>query len=174
MPEGVPLPPIYLLGSSDYSAQLAGHIGAAFAFAHHFATFDAAEAMRLYRDSFKPSAAHEKPYAILGTHVVCADTDEEAERLARTVDLNTVRRAKGEVLPLASPEEAAAYDYAPVDLARVAQSRTRISVGSPATVKARLMPLIEATQAQELMVTTMIYDHAARKRSYELLAGLFA
>src|SRR6185312_11077171 len=100
--------------------------------------------------------------------------DEEAERLARTVDLNTVRRAKGEVLPLASPEEAAAYDYAPVDLARVAQSRTRISVGSPATVKARLMPLIEATQAQELMVTTMIYDHAARKRSYELLAGLFA
>jgi len=174
MPEGVPLPPIYLLGSSDYSAQLAGHIGAAFAFAHHFATFDAAEAMRLYRDSFKPSAAHEKPYAILGTHVVCADTDEEAERLARTVDLNTVRRAKGEVLPLASPEKAAAYDYAPVDLARVAQSRTRISVGSPATVKARLMPLIEATQAQELMVTTMIYDHAARKRSYELLAGLFA
>lgn len=173
MPEGVPLPPIYLLGSSDYSAQLAGHIGAAFSFAHHFATFDAAEAMRLYRDSFKPSPAHAKPYAILATHVVCADTDEEAERLALTVDLNTVRRANGEVLPLASPEEAAAYDYAPVDRARIAQSRTRISVGSPATVKARLLPLIEATQAQELMVTTMIYDHAARKRSYELLAGVF-
>src|SRR5579885_2752846 len=97
MPEGVPLPPIYLLGSSDYSAQLAGHIGAAFSFAHHFATFDAAEAMRLYRDSFKPSPAHAKPYAILATHVVCADTDEEAERLALTVDLNTVRRANGEV-----------------------------------------------------------------------------
>lgn len=173
MPEGVPLPPIYLLGSSDYSAQLAGQIGAAFSFAHHFATFDAAEAMRLYRDSFKPSPAHAKPYAILATHVVCADTDEEAERLALTVDLNTVRRANGEVLPLASPEEAAAYDYAPVDRARIAQSRTRISVGSPATVKARLLPLIEATQAQELMVTTMIYDHAARKRSYELLAGVF-
>jgi len=173
MPADVRLPPIYLLGSSDYSAQLAGHIGAAFAFAHHFATFDAAEAMRLYRDNFKPSPSHDKPYAILATHVVCADTDEEAERLASTVDLNFVRRAKGEYLPLASPEEATAYDYAPVDRARIAQNRARMSVGAPATVKARLAPLIAATQAQELMVTTMIYDHAARKHSYELLAEIF-
>ena len=174
MPSDVALPPIFLLGSSDYSAQLAGHIGAVFAFAHHFATFDAAEAMRLYRDNFKPSVSHAKPYAILATHVVCADTDEEADRLARTVDLNFVRRAKGEYLPLASPEEATAYDYAPVDRARIASNRQRMSVGSPATVKARLAPLIEATQAQELMVTTMIHDHAARKHSYELLAGIFA
>ena len=173
MPADVPLPPIYLLGSSDYSAQLAGHIGAAFAFAHHFATFDAAEAMRLYRESFRPSPSHDKPYAILGTHVVCADTDAEAERLATTVDLNIVRRAKGEYLPLASPEEAAAYDYTPVDRTRIAQNRTKLSVGSPATVKARLLPLIEATQAEELMVTTMIHDHAARKHSYELLAEMF-
>jgi len=174
MPADVALPPIFLLGSSDYSAQLAGHIGAVFAFAHHFATFDAAEAMRLYRDNFKPSASHAKPYAILATHIVCADTDEEADRLARTVDLNFVRRAKGEYLPLASPEEATAYDYAPVDLARIASNRQRMSIGSPATVKARLAPLIEATQAQELMVTTMIHDHAAREHSYELLAGIFA
>lgn len=173
MPADVKLPPIYLLGSSDYSAQLSGHIGAAFAFAHHFATFDAVEAMRLYRDSFKPSVSHDKPYAILATHVVCADTDEEAERLAATVDLNFVRRAKGEYLPLASPDEALAYDYAPVDRARIAQNRQKLSVGSPATVKAKLAPLIEATQANELMVTTMIYDHQARKRSYELLAGIF-
>jgi luciferase family oxidoreductase group 1 len=170
MPADVPLPPIYLLGSSDYSAQLAGHIGAAFAFAHHFANFDAAEAMRLYRETFKPSPAHAQPYAILATHVVCADTDDEAERLARTVDLNIVRRAKGEYLPLASPEDAAAYDYTPADRGRIAQNRARLQVGSPATVRAKLMPLIEATQAQELMVTTMIYDHGARKRSYELLA----
>jgi luciferase family oxidoreductase group 1 len=170
MPADVPLPPIYLLGSSDYSAQLAGHIGAAFAFAHHFANFDAAEAMRLYRETFKPSPAHDKPYAILATHVVCAETDAEAERLAGTVDLNIVRRAKGEYLPLASPEEAAAYDYAPVDKARIAQNRARVAVGSPATVKGKLTPLLEATRAQELMVTSMLYDHAARKRSYELLA----
>jgi luciferase family oxidoreductase group 1 len=174
MPSDVSLPPIYLLGSSDYSAQLAGQIGAAFAFAHHFATFPADEAMRIYRDSFRPSASHAKPYAILGTHVVCADTDAEADRLAATVDLNFVRRAKGELLPLASPDDALAFDYTPVDRARIAQNRTKLSVGSPATVKARLEPLIASTQADEVMVTTMIYDHAARKHSYELLATLFA
>ena len=174
MPSDVALPPIFLLGSSDYSAQLAGHIGAAFAFAHHFATFDAVEAMRLYRDNFKPSPAHAKPYAILATHVVCADTDAEAERLAATVDLNTVRRAKGEYLPLASPEDAAAYDYSPVDRARIAQNRSKLAVGAPATIKAKLAPLIETTQADELMVTSMIYDHAARKHSYELLKMAFS
>ncbi len=174
MPADVPLPPIFLLGSSDYSSQLAGHIGAAFSFAHHFAQFDAAEAMRLYRDNFKPSPAHAKPYAILATHVVCADTDEEAERLALTVDLNIVRRAKGEYLPLASPNEAAAYEYTHVDRARIAQNRTRLSVGKPDTVLAKLRPLIEATKADELMVTTMIFDHQARKHSYELLAQAFS
>ncbi|MCX7298245.1 MAG: LLM class flavin-dependent oxidoreductase [Hyphomicrobiales bacterium] len=174
MPTDVRLPPIYLLGSSDYSAQLAGQIGAAFAFAHHFATFPADEAMRLYRDSFRPSASHDKPYAIIGTHVVCADTDAEADRLAATVDLNIVRRAKGEMLPLASPEDALAFDYTPIDRARIAQNRTKLSVGSPATVKAKLDTLIAATKADEVMVTTMIHDHAARKRSYELLAGIFA
>jgi luciferase family oxidoreductase group 1 len=174
MPSDVPLPPIYLLGSSDYSAQLAGQIGAAFSFAHHFANFDAAEAMRLYRDNFKPSPSHDRPYAILATHVVCADTDQEAEKLAATVDLNIVRRAKGEFQPLASPEDAANYDYTPVDRARMAQNRTRLAVGSPDTVKARLLPLLEATSADELMVTTMLFDHTARKRSYELLAKAFA
>ena len=174
MPADVPLPPIYLLGSSDYSAQLAGHIGAAFSFAHHFADFDAAEAMRLYRGSFKPSVSHEEPFAILATHVVCADTDAEAERLASTVDLNFVRRAKGEFQPLSSPDEAAGYDYTPIDRARIARNRERVAVGSPATVKAKLAPLIERTKADELMITSMLFDHAARKRSYELLAEVFA
>ena len=173
MPSDVPLPPIFLLGSSDYSAQLAGQIGAAFAFAHHFATFDAVEAMRLYRDNFRASPSHEEPYAILATHVVCADSDTEAERLATTVELNFVRRAKGEYLPLASPEEAASYAYTPVDRARIAQNASRLTVGAPATVKARLEPLLAATQADELMVTAMIFDHAARKHSYELLAQAF-
>ena len=122
----------------------------------------------------RPRRRTTKPYAILGTHVVCADSDAEAERLAATVDLNIVRRAKGEYLPLASPEDAAAYDYTPVDRARIAQNRARMSVGSPATVKAKLAPLLEATQADELMVTTMIYDHAARKHSYELLKQAFS
>ncbi len=173
MPADVTLPPIFLLGSSDYSAQLAGQIGAAFSFAHHFATFDAVEAMRLYREAFRPSPAHDKPHAILATHVVCADTDAEAERLASTVELNFVLRSKGEYRPLASPEDALAYDYTPTDRARIAQNRSRLTVGSPATVKARLEPLIAATKADELMVTAMIYDHDARKHSYELLADAF-
>ena len=106
--------------------------------------------------------------------MICADTDEEAERLALTFDLNAVRRAKGEYLPLASPEDAAKYDYTPVDRARIAQGRNRISVGSPKTVKAKLLPLIEATKADELMVTSMMFDHEQRKHSYTLLAKVFA
>jgi alkanesulfonate monooxygenase SsuD/methylene tetrahydromethanopterin reductase-like flavin-dependent oxidoreductase (luciferase family) len=77
-------------------------------------------------------------------------------------------------VPLASPEEAAAYDYTPVDKARIAQNRSRLTVGSPTTVKARLEPLLAATRADELMITSMIYDHEARKASYKLLAQAFA
>ena len=174
MPQDVPLPPIWLLGSSGYSAELAAAVGAGFAFAHHFAHHDAVAAIRSYRDRFRPSPALPEPAAILGVHVVCAESDAEAERLATTVDLNFVRRAKGEYRPLASPDEAAAYPYAPVDLQHIRAGRTRVFVGSPATVQGRLMPLVEATKADEVMVTSMIYDHAARRRSYELLAETFA
>ncbi len=173
MPADVPLPPIYLLGSSGYSAELAAAIGAGFAFAHHFATHDAVSAMTTYRAHFKPSPALARPHAIIGVAAVAADSDAEAERLASTIDLNYVRRSKGEYLPLASPEEAAAYDYAPIDRARIQQNRARVFAGAPATVLARLAPLLEATQADEVMVTTMIYDHAARRHSYELLAQAF-
>jgi luciferase family oxidoreductase group 1 len=174
MPLDVPLPPIWLLGSSGYSAELAAAVGAGFSFAHHFASHDAVAAMRSYRDRFRPSPALSGPAAILAVHVVCADTDAEAERLAATVDLNFVRRAKGEYRPLASPEEAEAYPYAPIDRDRIAAGRMRVFVGSPATVRERLMPLVEATQADEVMITSMIFDHPARKRCYELLAHAFA
>jgi luciferase family oxidoreductase group 1 len=173
MPSDVPLPPIYLLGSSDYSAEVAAAIGAGFAFAHHFASHDAVAAMTSYRSHFKPSPALPAPHAILAAAVVTADTDAEAERLAATVDLNYVRRSKGEYLPLASPEEAAAYAYTPIDRERIKHNRARLFVGSPATVRARLDPLLAAAQADELMVTSMIYDHAARRHSYELMAAAY-
>jgi luciferase family oxidoreductase group 1 len=173
MPADIPLPPIWLLGSSGYSAELSAAIGAGFAFAHHFADHDAVAAMLTYRQHFKPSAAVTRPQAILAVHIVCADSDEEAERLAATVDLNFVRRAKGEFLPLASPEEAAGYPYTPIDRERIRHGRARLFVGATETVRARLTPLIEATKADEIMVTSMIYDHRARRRSYELLAELF-
>jgi luciferase family oxidoreductase group 1 len=174
MPADVPLPPIYLLGSSGYSAELAAAIGAGYSFAHHFAGHDAVAAMMSYRNRFKPSAAFPRPHAILAVAAVAADSDDEAERLAATIDLNFVRRSKGEYLPLASPEEAAAYPYTPIDRERIRQNRARVFAGSVATVRARLAPLVEATQADEIMITTMIYDHAARRRSYQLLAEAFA
>ncbi len=173
MPIGTPLPPVWLLGSSGYSAELAAAVGAGFSFAHHFANYDAAAAMRAYRDKFQPSAWRAQPYAILAVHAVCADSDAEAERLAATVDLNFVRRARGEYLPLASPEEALAYPYAPVDRERMRLNRARLFVGSPQTVRGRLDPLIAQTKADELMITSMVYDHGARRHSYELMAQAF-
>jgi luciferase family oxidoreductase group 1 len=174
MPADAPLPPVYLLGSSDYSAQLAASIGSGFSFAHHFASYDATAAMQSYRRLFKPSQALPQPYAILATAAVVAETQEEAERLASTIDLNFVRRAKGEYLPLESPETALAYPYTPVDRERMAQNRARLFVGTPSSIRDRLAPLLQSTQADELMITTMIYDHDARKRSYDLLARAFA
>jgi luciferase family oxidoreductase group 1 len=173
MPADVPLPPIWLLGSSDYSAELAAAVGAGFSFAHHFASHDAAAAMRSYRERFRPSPQRERPYAILAVAAIAAETDEAAERLASTVDLNWVRRAHGEYLPLASPEEALSYPYSPIDRERIAANRARLFVGTPTTVRQRLEPLIAATKADEVMITTMIYDHEARRRSYELLAEEF-
>ena len=173
MPADVPLPPLYLLGSSGYSAQLAAHIGAGFSFAHHFSDFDPVGPMTTYRQQFKPQAARDKPLAILAVHAVVADTDPEAERLASSVDLNFALRRQGRYQPIPSPEEAAAHVYSSADRALIGQNRARLVVGSKATVMAHLEPIIKATQADELMVTTMIYDHEARKHSYALLAEAF-
>jgi luciferase family oxidoreductase group 1 len=174
MPADSPLPPIWLLGSSGYSAQLAGMVGAGFSFAHHFSDYDAVAAMLSYRDHFRPSKVLDQPYAMLGVAVVCADSDAEAERLATTLDLNWVRRARGEYQPLAPPEEAQNFPYTPIDLERIRHRRARLFAGSPATVVAKLTPLIEATKAEEVIITTMIYDHAARRHSYALLADAFS
>jgi luciferase family oxidoreductase group 1 len=144
-----------------------------FAFAHHFATYDALAAMRSYRAGFRPSGWREKPYAILAVGAVCAATQAEAEHLASSMDLNWLRRSYGEYHPLPSPEEAAAYSYTEQDRGRMTKSRERLFVGTPDTIETRLAPLIEATQADEVMITSAIYDHSARKRSYELLARHF-
>jgi luciferase family oxidoreductase group 1 len=173
MPADVALPPIYLLGSSGYSAQLAAHVGAGFSFAHHFSDFDPVGPMLGYREQFKPSPARAQPHAILALHVICADSDAEAERLATSVDLNFARRRQGQFGPIPSPDEAEAHQYTPTDRAWIAQNRARLVVGGKDKVMAHLAPLVEATKADEVMVTCMIYDHAARKHCYELLAEAF-
>ncbi len=173
MPSDVALPPIWLLGSSGYSAQLAAHVGAGFSFAHHFSDFDPVGPMLGYREQFKPSDKLSQPHAMLALHVVCGDTDAEAERLATSVDLNFARRRQGHFGPIPSPEEAAAHPYTPNDRAWIAQNRARLVVGGKAKVMAHLAPLIETTKADEVMITCMVYDHEARKHCYELMAEAF-
>jgi luciferase family oxidoreductase group 1 len=173
MPADVELPPIYLLGSSNYSAELAAKIGAGFSFAHHFSDYDPVPVMLSYREQFQPSPSLDRPHAILGVAAVAAETDAEADRLAATIDLNYVRRHKGEYLPLASPEEAAAYPYTAADKERIRYNRKRLFTGSAETIRARLDAIIKATMADEVMVSTMIYDHSARRLSYQMLAQAF-
>jgi luciferase family oxidoreductase group 1 len=173
MPDDTPLPPIWLLGSSDYSSELAAQVGMGYAFAHHFASHDAIDAMINYRAHFMPSGWRATPYAILAVAVIAAETDAEAERLASPMDLNRLRRDRGQYLPLPSPEEALAYPYTAAERALVARNRSRLFVGSPATVMRQLEPMIEASKADELMVVSWIFDHDARKKSYSLLADAF-
>jgi luciferase family oxidoreductase group 1 len=173
MPEDVELPPIWLLGSSDYGAELAGEVGLGFAFAHHFASLDAADAIGRYRARFRPSRWLDRPHAILATAAVCADTDSEAERLAATADFAHLRRSRGEYGPLVSPEQAQADTYSPAEEAARRANRRRLFVGSPERVRDRLTALAESVGADEIMVMTAVFDHGARRRSYELLAEAF-
>ena len=113
----------------------------------------------------------DKPWAIIAVAAVVADTDEEAEFLAGTYDLNWLRRAKGEMLPLPSPQEAAAYPWTEQERRYIARRRARLFCGSAQTVSERLRLFAADTEADEIMITSSIWDHALRKRSYELLAA---
>lgn len=174
MPSGVPLPLVWLLGSSDYSAQLAGEIGAPYAFASHFSDLDPVMPMLTYRSRFKPSQHLDAPYSILAVAAVVAETQEQAENLALTYDLNWLRRAKGEMHPLPSPEEALAYSWTEQERAYIARRRQKLYCGTPQQVSSRLRQAASVTQADEIMVTSSIYDHDLRKASYALLAGEWA
>ena len=173
MPSDTPLPPIWLLGSSGYSAELSAQVGMGFAFAHHFATHDAVDAMRTYRRDYVSTGWRAAPYAILAVAAIVAETDADAERLAVSTDFNRLQRERGQYAPLISVEDALAYPYTESDRAIIARNRGRLFVGSPATVIEKLAPLVEATQADEVMVITSVFDHAARRHSYELLAQAF-
>jgi len=126
-----------------------------------------------YRTRFKPSGWRTTPHGILAVAVVAAETDAEAERLASSMDLNRLRRDRGQYLPLSSVEEALSYPYTDAEGTSIARNRSRLFVGSPTTVLAKLQPMITASQADELMIITAVYDHDARKKSYSLLADAF-
>ncbi len=164
--------PIWLLGSSLFSAQLAALLGLPFAFASHFAPGDMMGALEIYRRRFQPSKQLDRPYAMLGVNVLVADSDAEARRQFTSVQqsfINLRRGMPGQVPPPIDDIEAF---WAPHEKAMVGQSLACSFVGAPATVEAGLRGFIERTGADELMATCHIHDHVARLRSFELLAGV--
>ncbi len=165
-PEATSRPVIMLLGSSDYSARLAGQLGLGFAFAHHFDVPGTLEALTIYRDHFTPSPDLAEPYAMVTAGVLAADSDDEAEYLAGPARLAILGIRTNRRTPLLPPAEAAAHPD--IDVARSMPSN-RI-VGSPAKVASELTALIERTQADEIMVSTMTHGLPERIRTLELVA----
>jgi luciferase family oxidoreductase group 1 len=164
-------PPVWLLGSSGFSAQLAGALGLPFAFAHHFSARNTLPAVELYRNSFRPSAALAEPYLMLGVAVVCAETDERAAWLAAPSGLTFLALSRGGPIPLPSPEDAARYPYTDLDRQLIDERMGSTIVGSPETVRKGLEKLAGDTAADEIMITTMVHGHSDRVRSYELVAA---
>jgi len=165
-------PDMWLLGSSGYSAQVAGLLGLPFAFAHHFSAANTLPALALYRKHFRPSAALEQPCAMVAAAVVCAETDERARYLAGSGALSFLRLRAGRPGPMPSPEEAAAYPYTELEQAFVEDRQASQIIGSPETVQRGIAELVHATRADELMITTMVFDPADRLNSFNLVADL--
>ena len=163
-------PAVWLLGSSGYSAQLAGLMGLPFAFAHHFSSENTLPALELYRRMFRPSEVLDEPYALIAAAVLCAPDDAEAQRLALPSALQFLQLRLGRPGPVPTPEEAAVYPYLPEERDFVTQRLGTQIIGSPDTVRAGVTELVERTGVDELMVVTSTHDGADRLRSYRLLA----
>ena len=167
--------PVWLLGSSLYSAQLAAYLGLPFAFASHFAPDMLDDALEIYRSSYRPSARWPRPHAMVGANVVVADGEAEARRLFTSLQLRFLGMQRGQrgLLPRPIEPTALASLWTPQEEAGVARMLAASAVGSPTHVRAQLLALQSRTQADELMVACAVHDHVARLRSYELLAQLW-
>ena len=174
MPDDQPLPPLYLLGSSDYGARVAAEMGLPFAFAGHFSQDPPELALRAYRDAFSRKGVLERPHAILALSVFCADTEEAARRMASSMLLSFVQLRTGRPARMPSPEEATAHVFSPEEQAIVDAYKRLQIVGTPEQVRARIEDVAARTGADEVMLATHAYDVAARIRSYELVAEAFA
>jgi luciferase family oxidoreductase group 1 len=170
VPTPAATPQFWLLGSSTFSAALAGRLGLRFSFAHHFAAANTEAALAVYRRLFEPSAELDRPYAMVAVNVVCADSDEQARYLAAPGWLSFLRLRAGRPTLLPTPQEAAEHRFTPAEAAFLQERLAGQALGSPDTVRTRLTDLLRRTGADELMVTSQIYDIADRLRSYELLA----
>ncbi len=170
-PEGPGAPQAWILGSSDYGAQLAAHFGLPYCFAHFITDGEGAEeAISLYRASYRPSAANPEPYVSVCVWAVAAETEAQAERLYRSRALWRLSRDRGVFIALPSPEEAAAHAWTEAELARAGRNRRRALAGDGAGVVMQLQALAQQLGANEIAVLSTVHDAEARRRSYTLIA----
>ncbi len=172
-PENVALPPIWLLGSSGASAQAAGQLGVGYSFAAHFSQTPAAPAFEAYRAAFTPTEAFPRPHAIMALSALVAPTDEEARFLSGSQELSWALFHSGQMRKLVPPEEAAAHAYTDQERRIIAQHRPLWIVGSPQTVKAEIDRKVAESGADEVMITTTVWDYELRLRSFRLLAEAY-
>lgn len=162
--------PLWILGSSLFGAQVAAALGLPFAFASHFAPAMMVEALDVYRARFRPSAQLDKAYVMLGFNVFAADTDQEAQLLATSMQQAFVNLRTGRPSQLPPPVEGYANQLPAAARAMLDEVLSCSAIGSPATVRASIAKFIERHQPQELMITSQIFDHAARVHSYKITA----
>jgi len=164
--------PIWLLGSSLFSASLAAELGLPFAFASHFAPGMLMEAIRIYRENFKPSEQLKQSYLMLGVPVVAADTDQEARYQFTSPQQSFVNLRRGHPSKVPPPIDPATADWSEPEKAMIDEALGLAIVGSAAKVKRGLEAFVAELKPDELMISCHLYDHAARLRSFEILAGL--
>ncbi|MCI3921248.1 LLM class flavin-dependent oxidoreductase [Paenibacillus sp. TRM 82003] len=169
--EGLDIP-IWLLGSSGFSARLAGELGLPFAFASHFAPDYLLPALELYRNSFRPSEALDKPHAMVAVNVVAADTTEEAKRLATSHQLAFLNIIRGRTGLLAPPVDSMDPFWSAYEQSMVESQLKYTVTGDPDTVREGIAAIVAETEADEIIVAGQIYDHTARLRSFEILANV--
>lgn len=164
--------PIWLLGSSLYSAHLAAALGLPYAFASHFAPDSLLDAIAIYRDRFQPSEELDKPYVMVGAMAVAADTDEEAQRLFTSSQQQFVNLRRNVRTPFPKPVDTMEGIWTPMEKLNVEHTLRYAVVGSPATAEAKLKSFLDETQADEVILSMPIHDIGARLKSVELFAGL--
>jgi luciferase family oxidoreductase group 1 len=173
MPVGGEAPEVWLLGSTDQSAACAAHFGTAFSFAHFISGEAGPEVIAAYRRAFRPSPQLAAPRASVAVFVICADTEDEARRLAQSRNLFLLGLYTGRLQPYPSVEEAEAFPYTARDRAIIEANRRRTITGAPEQVRARLSAFAAEHDVEELVIVTITHDPKARRRSYELLADAF-
>jgi luciferase family oxidoreductase group 1 len=172
-PEVDTVPEVWLLGSSDYSGALAAELGLSFAFAHFINARGGELVSRAYRRQFQPSGKRAEPRVIVCTFAIVADTDDEAERLASSIDLRRLHMALNIDSAVPTAEEAARHQYSAEERRYVMSQRARAVIGGPAKAKRELTEMTQRYEADELMVLTITGNYDSRRRSYELLRDAF-